>query len=181
MCSKFNPEHFFFRGLIKYVSIGHNKTQCRYFWIGSFLITLFQLVTQGSIFFSLSCIGLLHMSSWFHILEGSLFNSHLFKDATEISSSWWIQEPEGLLVFRMLMGQVCAKGLAGFLSDPWGLLWSSTGWRNLFHGGFTYITAASVLVSHQSLSFIIHGISIWFGFLKVKWVEESHFLREAVF
>lgn len=54
MCSKFNPEHFFFRGLIKYVFIDHNKTQYRYLWIGSFLITLFQLVTQGSIFFS-SC------------------------------------------------------------------------------------------------------------------------------
>ena len=122
------------------------------------------------------------MSSWFHILEGSLFNSHLFKDATEISSSWWIQEPQGLLVSCVLVGQLYAKGLAGFLSDPWGLLWSTTGWRHLFHGGFTYIPAASVLlVSYQTLSPIIHSLSKWFGFLKVQWVEESHFLMEAAF
>ena len=61
---------------------------------------------------------------------------------------------------------MCAKGLAGFLSDPWGLLWSSRGWRNLFHGGFTYIPKhyhwTTNSHSNQNVGFYINGIDVDF-------------------
>lgn len=87
-----------------------------------------------------------------------------------------------ILFTHMLVGQECAKGLAGFLFDPWGLLWSSTGQRNLFLRDFlTQTRGLHTSCLWPTLRRIIHSFSIQFGFLTELQAEESYFLMDTAF
>ena len=177
MCSKFNPEHFFFRGLIKYVSIDHNKTQCRYLWIGSFLITLFQ-----------------HRDPYSSHLVMYWSSAHVFM----------ISHPRREYIQFSICFRMQLKCLLPDESRSHRACWSLACWwvrcvqrswlgSSLIPGGSSGAAQARgtssmvVLLTYPQplyfLSLTKHwlSLSIDSGFLKVQWVEESHFLMEAAF